>query len=149
DLGEVIKSLAELPHDKEKILVIEGAMVPANWQLGMLHNDFARRLDDLEGEIKEVPNLWVLSAADVDQRCWASEGLGRTVFVHYLIEALRGRAVGGDGRLSLHGLHRYLALNVRNWVWNAREAIQEPVLLPRARPESGGGGGAAGPSTAD
>jgi hypothetical protein len=144
DLRQVIKSLDELSPEKEKILVIEGAQVPSNWQLGMLHDDFARRLEEMdrEGDIRSVRNLWVLSAAGVDQRCWASEGLGRTVFCHYLIEALRGRAVGDDGRLSLHGLHRYLGLNVRNWVWKARGAVQEPVLLPRARPESEGVGGA-------
>jgi hypothetical protein len=140
-LKRVITSLAELPQNKEKILVIEGAQVPSNWQLGMLHNDFARELEKLDGEIRKVPHLWVLSAAGVDQRCWASEGLGRTVFCHYLIEAFQGRAVGDDGYLSLQELHDYLATNVRSWVWKARGAIQEPVLLPSARRQGGGGDG--------
>ena len=136
DLSHVIESMAELPPEKQKILVLEATQVPSNWHLGMLHNDFARRLDALEDEISKVKNLWVLSGADVDQRCWASEGLGRTVFSHYLIEALQGRAAGYDGRLSLDELHRYVSKQVRNWVWNTRGAIQEPVLLPRARRKS-------------
>ncbi len=132
ELSHVIQSMGQLPPEKRKILVLEGAQVPANWQLGMLHNDFARRLSDLEPEIKKIENLWVLSAADIDQRCWVSEGLGRTVFSHYLIEALQGKASSGDGELTLDDLHDYVFTKVRDWVWNARGAIQEPVLLPAA-----------------
>src|SRR5262245_59864492 len=131
DLRKVIGSMKDLPEDKRKILVLEGAQVPADWRLGMLHNDFPRGLKALESEIRSVPNLWVLSACDVDQRCWVSEGLGRSVFSHYIIEALRGRnAAGQDGRLTLDELHRYVRENVREWVRDARGAVQEPVLLP-------------------
>ena len=131
DLKHVIESMGRLPTDKPKILVLEGAQIPADWRLGMLHNDFARRLKDLEPEIRKVKGLWVLSGCDVDQRCWASEGLGRTVFTHYIIEALRGKAAGSDECLTLEELYQYVRRNVRNWVWNARGAVQEPVLLPR------------------
>ena len=137
DLKHVIKSMGQLPAEKQKVLVLEGAQISADWRLGMLHNDFARRLLDLEDEIRAVPGLWVLSAADVDQRCWVSEGLGRTVFSHYLIEALRGKAAGPDGRLNLVQLSEYVHNNVRNWVWSARGVIQEPVLLPRVESENG------------
>ncbi len=136
DLAHVIDSMRKLPSNKQKILVVEGAQIPANWQLGMMHNDFARRLQDLEPEIQAVENLWVLSAADIDQRCWVSEGLGRTVFSHFIIDGLRGKAAGSDGSLTLAGLYAYVRENVRNWVWKAREAIQEPVLLPRPASES-------------
>ena len=145
DLVHVIKSMGKLPPEKQKILVLEAAQVQSNWRLGMLHNDFARRLEGLEPEIRKVQNLWVLSAAGVDQRCWTSEGLGHTVFGHYLLEALRGQAAGRDGRLTLDQLRRYLSTNVRNWVWNAREAIQEPVLLPGGRRPSRSKGEVEGP----
>jgi hypothetical protein len=131
DLKKVISSMKDLPAEKRKILVVEGALVPSDWRLGMVHNDFPRRLKELEPEIRSVPNLWVLSGCDVDQRCWASEGLGRTVFSHYIIEALRGRnAAGPEGRLTLDELHRYVRENVRRWVADARGDLQEPVLLP-------------------
>ena len=130
DLGKVIASMADLPPEQNKILVLEGALIPADWRLGMLHNDFARRLRDLDGEIRKVKNLWVLSACDVDQLCWTSEGLGRSAFHHFIIEALRGAAAGPDRRLTLEELYTYVRTNVRNWAWNARGAIQEPVLLP-------------------
>jgi hypothetical protein len=136
DLRKVIDSMKELPPDKPKVLVLDGALVPADWRLGMLHNDFARELKNLEPEIKKVRNLWVLSSCGPDQRSWASEGLGRTVFGHYLIEALSGKAAGPEG-LTLAKLHSYLSANVRKWVWNARGAIQEPMLLPEP-PARGG-----------
>ena len=94
ELAHVIKSMSNLPADTQKILVLEAAQVQSNWRLGMLHNDFGRQLEKLEPEIQKVKNLWVMSAADVDQRCWTSEGLGRTVFGHYLLRALRGEAAG-------------------------------------------------------
>jgi len=139
DLKKVIQSMRLLPTKQHKILVLEGAQVPAHWRLGMLHNDFARRLEELEPEIASVENLWVLSGCDVDQRCWGSEGLGRTVFSHYIIQALCGEADTDDRRLTLDKLYKYVRKNVRTWVWNARGAIQEPVLLPRSeRPSTRG-----------
>lgn len=152
ELAHVIKSMGKLPPEKQKFLVLEAAQVPSNWRLGMFHNDFARRLKELEPEIRKVKNLWVLSAAGVDQRCWTSEGLGHTVFGHYLLQALRGQAASRDGRLTLDQLHHYLFTNVRNWAWNAREAIQEPVLLPAAvvrRPGRSQGGVAEDQQTPD
>ncbi|QEH33047.1 hypothetical protein OJF2_15430 [Aquisphaera giovannonii] len=140
DLLQVIRSMDELPQEQNKVLVLEGALVPADWRLGMLYNDFGRRLRDLEPEIRKVKNLWVLSGCDVDQQCWASEGMGRTAFFHYIIEALSGEAAGHGMRLNLQTLHDYVRRKVRNWAWNARGAIQEPVLLPRTADTAGSGG---------
>ena len=143
DMRKVIASMKKLPAETAKILVVEGAQVAADWRLGMLHNDFARRLKELEPEIRAVPNLWVLSGCDEDQRCWASEGLGRTAFHYYITEALRGgSAAGPDGRLSLEELYRYVRENVRRWAWAARGAVQEPVLLPSAASGAGKSAGA-------
>lgn len=130
ELGKVIDSMNRLPRDKNKVLILEGAQVPSDWRRGMLHNDFARRLKELEPAIAAIDHLWVLSGCDVDQRCWASEGLRRTIFSHYLIEGLNG-AVARSGRaINLADLHRYVRENVRRWAWDARGALQEPVLLP-------------------
>ena len=51
DMRKLIASMNELPAEKTKILVVEGAQVESDWRLGMLHNDFARRLKELEPEI--------------------------------------------------------------------------------------------------
>ncbi len=145
DLKDVIASMAKLPAEQNKILVLEGAEVPTAWRLGMVHNDFARQLKELEPEIEKVRNLWVLSGCDVNQRCWASEALGRTIFTHYLIEALRGAAAGPDHRLSLDELYQYVHKNVRDWAWNARGALQEPQLLPASSGGKGAGAGGTSP----
>ena len=144
ELKQVIESMKQCRPSRTRSSCSEGALVAADWRLGMLHNDFARRLQDLEPEIRKVKNLWVLSGCDVDQLCWTSEGLGRSAFVHYIIEALRGKAAGADGRLTLDELHDYVLKNVRNWAWNARGAIQEPVLLPRDGQAAGKEAAAAG-----
>ena len=135
-LAHVIKSMGDLPKEKTKILVLEGASIGGDWRLGMLSNMFARRLKELEPEIRVTPNLWVLSANDVDQRSWASEGLGRSVFTHYLIEALRGKTSASGQRPSLEDVHNYVRRKVSDWAWSARGAVQQPVLLPS--PEKGG-----------
>ncbi len=145
DLKDVIASMAKLPAEQNKILVLEGAEVPTAWRLGMVHNDFARRLKELEPEIEKVRNLWVLSGCDVNQRCWASEALGRTIFTHYIIEALRGAAAGPDHRLSLDELYQYVHKNVRDWAWNARGTLQEPQLLPASPGGKGAGAGRTDP----
>jgi hypothetical protein len=142
-MKDVIASMKKLPPEKQKILVLEGAQVAGDWRLGMLHNDFARQLKELEPDIREVQNLWVLSGCDVDQQCWPSEGLGRTVFTHYIMEALRGKATGRDQPLTLEGLYRYVRENVGRWAWNARGALQEPVLLPGTENQPGGESAAA------
>jgi hypothetical protein len=148
DMRAVIASMKELPPEKAKVLVVEGSQVESDWRLGMLHNDFARRLKELEPEIRAVPNLWVLSGCDEDQRCWASEGLGRTIFHYYITEALRGgSAAGTDGRLSLEELYRYVRENVRGWAWTARGAVQEPILIPDLA--AGARSGADGPARRD
>jgi hypothetical protein len=145
EMKRVIDSMKELPAEKQKVLVIEGAQVPADWRLGMLHNDFPRQLLALEPAIREVPNLWVLSGCAENQRCWASEGLGRTIFTHAIIEALRGKAAAGaDGRLTLDELHNYVRKTVRSWAWEARGALQEPMLLPGHRDETAGKSSAQG-----
>src|SRR4051812_14744637 len=146
DLSKVISSMEKLPPEQNKVLVLEGALIPAEWRLGMLQNDFARRLEDLEVEIRKVKNLWVLSACDVDQVCWTSEGLGRSPFLHSMTEALRGEAAGADGRLTLDELYTYVRSHVRDWAWNARGAVQEPVLLPRKDAGEAGSAGRNPPS---
>ncbi|HMB06137.1 MAG TPA: hypothetical protein VKP69_20690, partial [Isosphaeraceae bacterium] len=130
-LKKVIQDLKKLPKEKDKVLILEAAQIPADWRLGMLHNDFARQLEGLEPEVARVEKLWVLSAAGPDERCWASEGLRRTIFSHFLIEGLAGRAAGTDKRVDLDELYRYVRSRVRDWAWTTRGAVQEPVLLPR------------------
>lgn len=132
-LAKIVKDLgALLPPEKQKVLILEGAQVPSARALGMLENDFAMHVRELDETIANVPNLWVLSGCDVGQRCWVSDGLKRGVFGHYLIEGLSGKASVDDQWVTLGELFDYVHKHVSSWVWETRRAIQEPVLLPRA-----------------
>lgn len=130
---EVIGRLARLPEETNKLLILDAVHFSANWQLGVLQNDFARRLKQLEPTIRKVPNLVVLCASDVEQISWDSPSWRQTVFGHYLVEGLRGGATdwSGDGRLDAWDVYHYLHRSVSRWVAANRNAHQTPLLLPR------------------
>src|SRR5262249_18012182 len=133
---DILNRLAKLASARHKVLILDATRITANWQLGMLHNDFARALAALEGRIAEIPNLIVLSASDVDQRSWISEEWRQTAFAHALIEGLRGAAPDRDqdGRISAWELYEYVQGRVATWVESNRGAVQTPVLLPQGEP---------------
>jgi hypothetical protein len=131
-LRDVIDRLGQLPARKNKLLLLDATQVGANWPLGMLYNDFARELDDLNHRIVRVPNLVVFSASAASQRSWVSPEWRQTIFAHYVIEGLKGAAdETRDGRINALELTQYVRRNVESWVAANRGALQTPVLLPR------------------
>jgi hypothetical protein len=133
-LDDVLDRLTKL-EKKKIVLILDATQVPANWQLGMLHNDFARKLHKASDRIQQIPDLVVLSASDIDQRSWVSEEWRQTVFTHYILEGLSGAAdeaeTGNhDGRVNALELHQYVAAKVQQWARDNRDALQTPVLLP-------------------
>jgi Mg-chelatase subunit ChlD len=131
-LSDVLDRLANLPKDRNKVLILDATQITAYWPLGILHNDFARKLEELEPDIARIPNLIVLSASDVDQRSWVSEEWRTTVFSHFLIEGLKGAAdQDGRGRINAGDLYQYVSNRVEQWVGANRDALQQPVLLPK------------------
>jgi hypothetical protein len=130
-LETVLDALAQLPAEKNKLLVLDTTGLDAWWQLGMLQNDFARALRGMEERIRQVPNLVVLCASDAGQRSWTDPGRGTTVFAHYFLRGLGGEGDGnGDARLDALELHTYVRDNVRRWARSHRDADQIPLLLP-------------------
>jgi hypothetical protein len=131
-LDAVLDRLEQAPfRGKNVVLVLDATRLTADWSLGMVRNDFARELDRLNDRVAKVPNLVVLSASGPDQRSWVSDYWRQSVFVHFLIEGLRGSAAGDDGRVDAADLFGYARREVANWVRSHRGAEQEPVLLPR------------------
>ncbi len=131
----VLDRLAKLPASKNKVLILDATQVASWWPLGMLRNDFARALDDLNDKIAKVPNLVVLSASAPDQRSWVSPEWRQTVFSHFLSEGLRGEAADDEGRIDAAGLFHYVDRHVQAWAAANRQARQTPVLLPHAKGE--------------
>ncbi len=135
---QVLERLETVPQKKNKVLILDVTQVSSDWSLGMLHNDFARALQEaaLKERIVSIPNLVVLCASDVNQRSWVSEEWRQTIFAHYVLEGLRGAADGAgggrpNGRVDARELYVYVRDNVKNWVYaNRDEALQTPFLLP-------------------
>ena len=131
-LAGILERLARLPAGKNKVLILDATQMAVHWQLGMLANDFARALDELNDRIAAIPNLVVLSASAAEQCSWNSPEWGQTAFGHYLVNGLRGAAdTDGNNRVTTLELFHYLRDKVHQWSSHHRGAAQTPVLLPR------------------
>jgi hypothetical protein len=120
-------------RDKNKLLILDATQVQAKWQRGQLLNDFVRQLKDLlarDGAGKSGGNLFVLCATDVGQRSWVAENWQQTAFAHFVAEGLKGAAdKNGDARVTVSELSHYVHDQVKQWVHDNRDAVQEPLLL--------------------
>jgi hypothetical protein len=128
---EILDRIAGARSGKPTLLIFDATAVPASWPHGMLFNDFARALKELDAEIARIDGLVVLCASDEDQRSWVSEEWKQSVFGHFLLEGLRG-AVGSPGdRITAAQLFDYAREEVGRWAQANRDEKQTPVLLPR------------------
>ncbi len=131
-LDGLFDRLAELPADKRKLICFDVTQIASSWQLGILHNDFARALAAFHDRIESIPNLSVICASDIDQRSWVCEQWRRTVFSHYFLEGLDGGVtdIDRDGRIDVAEMHEWLETKISGWVAMHRGAAQTPMLLP-------------------
>jgi hypothetical protein len=129
-LDAVLDRLAQLPDDRNKLLILDATGLGAHWTMGLLHNDFPRALAELESRIITIPNLVVLSASGIDQRSWPSADLRTSLFGHYLLEGLLGQAGQGSG-LDAWKLYQHVAGKVEQEARQLHGVVQTPVLLPR------------------
>ena len=122
-------ALDQLPRDTKKLLLLDTTQVGADWNLGLLHNDFVRSLAN-DPKIKSIPNLVVFCASDEDQRSWPSDEYGQTIFAHFILEGLKGAAdKDDDGRLTAQELIDYVQQQVESWVRHNRGALQTPRVI--------------------
>jgi hypothetical protein len=132
-LADVIDELSKLPPRRQKILVLDCTSMTSQWSLGILRNDFARALLDLEARIEAVPNLVVVCASSPDERNWTCDTWRQTVFGHYLLEGFKGGVADSnhDGRIDLWDLYVGVREDTNAWVQANRAARQTPMILPR------------------
>jgi hypothetical protein len=131
-VGAVLARLAELPRGRNKLLVLDATGLAEMRSAGMLVNDFARALGDLDERIRAVPNLVVLASTDADQRSQPAADGRTTLFMRHLLEGLReGRSAGPGGRLDAWQLYQQVRQRVEDDARRLRGAVQTPVLLPR------------------
>ena len=133
-LATVLEHLqaAGLPDRMSKLLVLDAARQPANWNFGQL-DDFAAALAPLVAGSK-LPNLAILNSASPGETSLTSGILQRSVFGHYLRLGLAGAADreqgNRDGHVSLRELENYLRQTVSVWAAQHAGAPQTPYVIP-------------------
>ncbi|MBP3959288.1 VWA domain-containing protein [Gemmata sp. G18] len=132
----LLEQLARLPADKQKMLVIDAAREPAFTDLGLVHNDFAGGVAELDADIAAIPNLAVWLSSGLDERSWASPEWGTSSFSHFAMNGLNGGAdADGNKRVTAGELVAFVTSRVSDWARDHRGARQIPVLLPKAEGE--------------
>ncbi len=131
-ISTLIEQLGKLPAKQQKLLILDATEPPAYADLGLVHNDFAAAVEDLNDAIAKVPNLAVFMSTGPDQRSWTSPEWGQSAFLYHVLRGLRGAAdANGDKRISGAELVGFVRPRVHDWARDHRAALQTPVLLPK------------------
>jgi hypothetical protein len=126
----ILDSLKTVKNEKI-LLILDVCPAEVHWPIGMLHNDFVKRLQDKYGdEIKDNPKLTVICSCSPDQRSWGSEELQLSTFSHFLIEGLKGAGHSVNTNVTAQSLFDYVKENVDTWARTNRARKQTPILLP-------------------
>jgi hypothetical protein len=131
-IATLIEQLGKLPARQQKLLILDATEPPAYPDLGLVHNDFASAVEDLNDAIAKVPNLALFMSTGPDQRSWASPEWGQTAFLYHVLRGLQGAAdANGDKRITGGELVDFVRPRVHDWARDHRAALQTPVLLPK------------------
>jgi hypothetical protein len=129
----ILDQLARLPANEQKLLIIDATREPAFTDLGLVHNDFAGGVEELDAEIAAVPNLAVFLSSGLDERSWSSPEWGTSAFLHFALMGLNGSAdADGNRRVTAGELVAFVTPRVSDWVRDNRGARQVPLLLPKS-----------------
>ncbi len=128
-IKDALNKLAQLPEKTQKLLILDATQDPVSYVHGALHNDFARALKKLDGQIESIPNLVVMSSSNEDERSWVSEEWQTSIFAHLFVEGAKGAA--GVDRVTLDKLFEYLNHALPEWAMANRGEQQTPLLLPK------------------
>jgi hypothetical protein len=129
-LSHILSRIKERRSGKRTLLVLDPTTLTTSWAHGLLFNDFARALKELDDEIRSIPGLAVICSSDVDQRSWLFEEKQTTVFGYYFLEILRGEGHSPGSRITAASAFERLKPLVENWAIAHRWEKQTPILLP-------------------
>lgn len=128
----LLDQLARLPANKQKLLIIDATHEPAFTELGLVHNDFAAGVEEMDAEIAAVPNLAVFLSSGTDERSWTSPEWGTSAFMHFAMAGLNGEAdADRNRRVTASELISFVTPRVSAWARDNRGSRQVPVLLPK------------------
>ena len=129
---DIIDRVGEKRSGKPTLLIFDATRVTVSWPHGMLFNDFARALKELDSQIDAIPGLAVICASDDDQRSWLFEERRVSVFGYYWLEAMRGAGHDRGQRVTAASAFANAKAEVERWAIGNRGEKQTPVLLPTA-----------------
>ena len=96
---DVLDSLKKIKDPKKVVLLLDVCHAQSDWAIGLLHNDFAKRLQDVYAkEIAAAGNVVVICSASPGQRSWDSEDMQTSMFAHFAAKVLKG-----EGAISTIG----------------------------------------------
>jgi hypothetical protein len=134
---EVLDSIQQSPVER-RLLLLDLAIPCVEPSAGLLAANLPERLKPaLEMAVKNDPNLQILTACAPGQVSLASEELGHTVFAHYIIRGLAGRADGfpnkkADTRVTVRELVGYVTVQVDRWALHNVGLRQTPEFFGNA-----------------
>jgi hypothetical protein len=119
-----------------RLLILDLAQSWLDPRFGVLGHEIAERLQPLlQTAVGKDENLQILCACSPGQVSLASEEMGQSVFVYYLMRGLLGKADGirpntrPDGIITVRELADYVTTQVDRWAWNNRGIRQTPVFI--------------------
>jgi hypothetical protein len=133
-LREVLAAIHKSPV-KRRLLLLDLAIPCVEPSAGLLAANAPERLKpELEAAVRDDANLQILTACAPGQVSLASEELGHTVFAHYIIRGLAGRADGfpnkkQDTRVTVRELVDYVTMQVDRWARHNTGLRQTPEFF--------------------
>ncbi|QDV13776.1 hypothetical protein CA51_36670 [Rosistilla oblonga] len=129
---DLLDQIAKFPASQKKVLLLDCVHFQSHESLGILLNDFARQMRDLDSVIQAIPNLVVVMSSDIHQQSWINPAAGITNWGDALVDALNGLAkdLDRDGWIDLLEVHRCAADRATAWSAKVCQQPQHPVLLP-------------------
>jgi len=126
---KVLDSLVKV-EKRNVVLLLDVSHVQSYWPIGMLENDFVKRLKEVyEREIEATKHLTVICSAEPGQRSWTSDELQKTAFSHYVSLGLRGGGHKALDDVNALSLFKYVEDKVDKWAQANRARNQKPIML--------------------
>ena len=135
-VSEIVEKLGQGPlKDANKLLILDAGRLQDEWGLGILHNQFATGLQQMERTLREN-RVFILNSDSPGEHSHLAPELGGSAFGYFVAHGLRGMADRqSHNRITFAELHDYVLSNVATWVSQNRLGGEQRPMLISADPE--------------
>lgn len=129
---DLLDRIARFPENQKKVLLLDCVHFASQPSWGILLNDFAGQIRELDPAIQAIPNLVVLISSDRYQQSWINPAAGTTNWAAALTHALNGGSqdLDRDGWIDLLEVQRAASDETSAWANKICQQPQTPLLLP-------------------